>query len=330
MATKVPKLLFIISQPRSGSTLLQSIVSNNQYVATTSEPWLLLPFLGLYEPTIANARYNYQWMTKAVLDFARKHGGDELFKRKLRDFLLAVYSNLIEDGTVYILDKTPRYYEIVQLIFEFFPDARFIILKRNPFAVANSILTTWNTNTLQKLTLYEQDLLSAPFRIQEFLKVAGGSENVLEMHYEKMVTDPYNTFGKIYDWLSIPFEERVLYYSDNTKFKGVYGDQVGIKKYDMPQAENIDSWKALLRQPFWGNWLKGYSGYLGARILKEFGNYELLFDEPTEEFRYFRFICSKNGEEKYRVTREMRKLIRYGYYRAKFGVPTKERALKQN
>ena len=65
------KLIFIISQPRSGSTLLQSLLSNNDFVATTSEPWILIPFLSFLKgDTKLNA--NFKLTKNAIIDFPSK------------------------------------------------------------------------------------------------------------------------------------------------------------------------------------------------------------------------------------------------------------------
>ena len=59
-------LIFIISQPRAGSTLLQRMLSGHPDIATAAEPWLLLhPLYGLRQHGI-QAEYNSQWAFKAV------------------------------------------------------------------------------------------------------------------------------------------------------------------------------------------------------------------------------------------------------------------------
>jgi hypothetical protein len=40
-----PTPLFLLSLPRSGSTLAQRILAAHGGIATTSEPWILLPYL---------------------------------------------------------------------------------------------------------------------------------------------------------------------------------------------------------------------------------------------------------------------------------------------
>jgi hypothetical protein len=321
------KLLFIISQPRAGSTLLQGITSNNPYVATTSEPWLLLPFLGLYEPLLISARYNQEWMMNALRDFVGKLGGDEWFRERLGEFLLNIYARLGAPHTRYILDKTPRYYEIADLIPQFFPNARILVLKRNPHAVANSILRSWNVRSIHRLRLYAEDLLNAPFRIQQFVE-SYQSKNVFEVQYERMVTDPERTFEAIYNWLDLPFSRDALQYSDNQKFKGLFGDQKGIVEKDRPISNSVESWKALLNVPFWGNWLKGYSAYLGADMLKRYGNYDCISSRMTEEFRYFRFVASSNRKGRIRLVPETKRLARYLSHRIRFGPSNREWGLE--
>lgn len=63
-------LIFIVSQPRSGSTLLQRILSAHSQICTTSEPWLALPLL--WNNPIHNFKindnvpFNAQWTESAI------------------------------------------------------------------------------------------------------------------------------------------------------------------------------------------------------------------------------------------------------------------------
>lgn len=316
-------LVFLISQPRSGSTLVQSIISNNPSVETASEPWLLLPFLGYFQSGVHGAVYNYEWMRFGLNDFITKKIGDQRFKQHLCDFLISVYTILATKESSYILDKTPRYYEIAPLIREFFPGAKFIVLKRNPFAVFNSIIRTWKVYSIDQLYNYKNDLLKAPFAIQKFLDTCSGDPNVLEVQYETLMADPIKGFKNIYDWLGIPFHEGVLDYSKNDKFRGQYGDQVGIKKNARPVSDKGDSWKGLLENKFWSGLLRGYSAFLGAQFLDTYGDYRSLDSSRTEEFTYFQFVCARKESRTLGIATEAKALARSCYYRAKFGAVTR-------
>lgn len=323
------KLLFIISQPRAGSTLLQGVTSNNPYVATTSEPWLLLPFVGLYQPSLITARYNQEWMMYALDDFAGKLGGKVWFQEKLREFLMNIYSCLAGPDTKYILDKTPRYYQIAELLPQFFPDAKIIVLKRDPHAVVNSILRSWNVRSIKQLSLYSEDILKAPYSIQKFVE-SNKSNNILEIHYENMVSQPEDTFRLIYNWLKLPFDPDSLRYGENKKFRGIFGDQVGVAQSDRPFAQSLDSWKSLLAVPFWGNWLRGYSAYLGHETLRAYGNYDCISNQITGEFRYFQFISSNRKAKMWLVLPQLKRIVRFLSHRMRYGLPSREWSINRH
>lgn len=88
------KIIFIASQPRSGSTLLQSVLSNKSHVATTSEPWFLLPLLSMFDPDRVSAYYNHKLAVRAISDFTSKIGRSEVFDKAVRNFADALIIRL--------------------------------------------------------------------------------------------------------------------------------------------------------------------------------------------------------------------------------------------
>lgn len=321
------QLLFIISQPRSGSTLLQSIVSNNRHIETTSEPWVLLPLLGVYDSVLNSSRYNSEWMLQAFNNFINKNVGEQEYRIRLKEFIKSLYSTLGNSETKYVLDKTPRYYEISDRILDYFPEAKFIVLKRHPFAVLSSMIDSWSMNSLKKLSNYRIDLLSAPFLIHKFCESSSGNGNILQLKYESVVKDPTNIVRDVYRWLGIEFSEHVLRYSENAKFKGDLGDQVGINRYDRPVDSGVDSWKRLMTEPFWRDFLMGYSAYLGKDFLKSYGDYESVSDEKTKVFRYFQFVSAQQEPRDSDYMTYLKNGFRLMQYQLAFGKDTKERPL---
>ncbi|PNW26864.1 sulfotransferase family protein [Formosa algae] len=210
-------LIIIASQPRSGSTLLQALLSNNKEVATISEPWFLLPFLSYLKPEVSNGVYNSSWALSAINEFKNK---SKSFDSNLSNFLINQYSNAIPNNEIYILDKTPRYYEILSEIQECFPEAKFIILKRNPLAVLSSILNTWTLKKGAKLRMYSRDLLQAPHLLLKFEKENKNNKNVKSLKYEDLAKNPDEILKDLYCWLKIPFDSNVLDYSKMKNSKG--------------------------------------------------------------------------------------------------------------
>jgi sulfotransferase family protein len=289
------KNIFIISQPRSGSTLLQSVISNNKHVSTTSEPWFLLPLLNMFDPERVSAYYNHKLAVRAINDFSSKIGGNEVLDNAVRSFADEIYNRFQSEDIKYFLDKTPRYYLVLELIKRIFPDAKIIILKRNPFAVINSIVgDALPTRKLRRLYMHGVDILQAPLLMQEFAEKYRNDSNVVDIRYEDIVRHPQKKFQWLYDWLELPYKNDILDYSANVKFQGKMGDHKGIRKFSTPSTDSINRWEKRLKKKFWLNFLKGYSAYLGADFLRRYGDYKSLSNIPTIEFQRFKFVAENN------------------------------------
>ena len=160
-------LIFLISQPRSGSTLLQKILGNHKDIETVGEPWILLP--GLINNFSGNIQSNITpfgsyTANKAISYFEKEiENREKNHKNALKSYYLEKYKGVLgKKNSRYFLDKTPRYYYIIEEIRELFPGAKIIILLRNPIAVLNSIINTWTKSNYLKLGLFKDDLLLAP------------------------------------------------------------------------------------------------------------------------------------------------------------------------
>jgi len=105
------RLIFVISQPRSGSTLLQKVLGSHSTIHTLSEPWVALqPLFGLRESGIA-ADYSATLARIGVQDFlGALPEGDAAYWEAVRLMLGHLYRRALEpSGKRFFLDKTPRY-----------------------------------------------------------------------------------------------------------------------------------------------------------------------------------------------------------------------------
>lgn len=266
------KLVFIISQPRSGSTMLQKLVSNNEYVDTVSEPWLLLPLLSVYRPELIQAKYNYRVAMKGFNDYLQKKDATDEFRTELKKLILGLYK--MKSDSHYFIDKTPRYYEILPEIASFFPGAKFLVLKRNLFASLNSMLTTWSKGKVDYVDFerYYRDFLSAPFLIQEFCETHGNAPNVMVVKYEEVLATPETKVKEMYEWLGIPFNADVLQVEKNEKVKGIFGDDVYKKKpLEGIKSNHSDSWRENLSNKEFRRLFAGYQEFLTPDFIRRYG-----------------------------------------------------------
>ena len=139
--------LFLVSLPRSGSTVVQRVLAHLPQISTASETWLLMPFLASTPQTPARPRGTWDDMaTDAIGDFIRElHDAAELLSRgPIHDFAIDLYSQAAEEPPSYFLDKTPPYAHFLPELTRTFPEARFIALLSNPLAVVASVVETFS------------------------------------------------------------------------------------------------------------------------------------------------------------------------------------------
>ncbi|MCA0931591.1 sulfotransferase [Lutimonas saemankumensis] len=268
------KLIFIVSQPRAGSTYVQNLLSNNDKVNTVSEPWVMLALAPFIKTELIKSTYDYNLAMDAFLDYLNKCNFE--INDEIKSFALKFYDPLVQ-GYEYVIDKTPRYWEILDELIELFPESKFVIVKRNPLNVAKSIIKTWEIKSLDKLNHYRRDLLMAPYKLNEFCLKHETNNNVYIVQYEELLKNPSIQVKSIYDWLGVRFKESILETSENNKFKGKYGD---------PYQNDRDKIDRKLSKPF-KDFLSGYCDFLGESFLNSYGSYSPDNLKSTNAFNYF-------------------------------------------
>ncbi|MDG1462128.1 MAG: sulfotransferase, partial [Gammaproteobacteria bacterium] len=146
-------LIFIISQPRSGSTLLQRILAGHPDIESSAETWLMLhPVFGNREHGIETA-YGANWALLARNDFLENYtDGMSVYDEAVRAWAKTFYDAALEhSGGKIFIDKTPRYAMIIPELLQLFPKARFVFLLRNPLAVLASTLNSFVKDKLNIL-----------------------------------------------------------------------------------------------------------------------------------------------------------------------------------
>ncbi len=75
----------------------------------------------------------------AIEDFSQNlPSGSESYFGAVREFALDLYAQAAAAGETYFLDKTPPYAHFLPELARIFPEAKFVVLWRNPLAVVAS------------------------------------------------------------------------------------------------------------------------------------------------------------------------------------------------
>ena len=134
-----PAVCFLLGVPRSGTTLLAHLLQQHPDITAPPEPWLMLALE-------AFGRVDHRHAAGASLIQAATH---EFLGRidhisVSRAFADAAYSQyLAAAGKRTLIDKTPRYWMVLDYLHSLYPEAPHILLLRNPYAIAASLKSTW-------------------------------------------------------------------------------------------------------------------------------------------------------------------------------------------
>jgi hypothetical protein len=260
--------LFIFSLPRSGSTLLQRMLATHPQVATSSEPWILLPQLYALRPYDAQAEYGHRTAARALHDFCDiLPGGRAAYLDEVRRTVLALYE-LAADGATWFVDKTPRYHLVVDEVMEMFPDARFVFLWRHPLAVAASMIESFGRGHWN-LDRYSLDLYGGLERLAA--AQARDDPRARAIRYEDLVADPATTTAGLFEFLGLaPAEDAATRFTD-VDLAGRMGDRTGRKVYDAVTEESVSRWRQTMRNPLRKRWCAAYLRFVGPERLEAMG-----------------------------------------------------------
>ena len=302
-------IIFLFSLPRSGSTLLQRILTSHPKVVTTSESWLLLQQLYLFEEADSCiAEYDHKTTTRAIKDFCDNlDGGEDAYKKFIAEFITKTFScTMGSDKCMFFLEKTPRNNLIIKQIFELFPNSKFIFLWRNPLAVASSIVETFGQGSW-KLQYYDIDLYKGLGNMVTAYKEH--HDNVISVHYEDLIQKPADVCTKIFDYLQLPFDEEILSTFVNTNLSGSLGDKTGVKSYKDISKEPLQKWQATINNPIRKRWARNYLNWIGNERMELMG-YSL--DEVYSSLAQSPTSLTNIGEDLIRIP--------YGFVNTLFGM----------
>lgn len=261
--------VFILSLPRSGSTLLQKVMATCGQIRTVPEPWVLLPLYAYDESLSMFSSFSGSGYRQAIGQLKESlPGKEEDLLKAAHAYGNSIYSALGE-GHRYVLDKTPRYNLIARKIFQTFPRAKVIILWRNPLAVMASISRTWAKGRWT-FPSYEIDLFEG---LAELTKAAEEYEGrFLPIQYEEFVTDPEAHLFKIQNYLELETGSFDLNAIDGKAFHGKMGDPTGGEEYgSRVSSASVSRWHESFGSKYRQTFARRYLEWLGQERLSQMG-----------------------------------------------------------
>ncbi len=278
------KKIFLISFPRSGSTLLQRLLMTNTKIISSNEPWFLLWLFSYNKEDLLVAKYKHRGLVSAMKQNEINYMSDkDSFKKNLKNFANQYYESLSNDTEAYFLDKTPNYIFILEDIIRTFENSKFIFLSRNPLAIAASTSNAWSQNRIQ-FSQYHY-LFKDGFKI--FSETIRENENKIHLiNYEKLTENPQYELSKIQSYLDLNDLFNVDMLQKST-LQGSMGD-MGLKKtFDKNEIKRNDSWIKFYNSVYRRAWAKSFLKKIGKENLITMGyNYDDLISKMNRNKSY--------------------------------------------
>ncbi|MEW6676741.1 MAG: sulfotransferase [Pseudomonadota bacterium] len=234
------QIIFIASLPRSGSTLLQKMLSASPDVASSAEPWIMLPFWGMRLPASGRSVYFHYIAAMAINDFLDNiPNGERVYAESVGHFARHMYTAAAREKPVF-LDKTPRYYLMLPLLHQALPEAKTILLLRNPLAVLASICETFNRGRFLWFE-YWIDWIDGHRCLAQAIRENHNNQVVLR--YEELVAAPDTTLKALCPQIGLEYTDAMITGYKSSALAGRMGDPVGVHRYAAVSSASINKWQ---------------------------------------------------------------------------------------
>jgi len=224
------RLLFVISPPRAGSTLLQQMLGSHSQIYTHPEPHLITPlaYLG-YHDTVDKAPYDQINGAEAIRAFVQRlPRGEADYLDALRAYADTMYGRMLApSGRRYFLDKTPAYATVLPFLTALYPNAKYVVLTRHPLAVMSSYANSFFVGDWRAAQDFNPVLERYVPAMAELLRQK--RVPLLQVGYESLVQQPEAELARIFAFLELENEPEAVNYGKRFEAKAGMGDPIGVK-----------------------------------------------------------------------------------------------------
>ena len=212
------KIIFVLGMPRSGTSLVEQIISSHSEVFGSGE----LPFL---QGSIFKKLKTLEENKKNIKDIFE-------YTDLIADNYLKQISILCPDEKI-VLDKSPLNFMLIGFIRIFFPKSKVIHIKRNSKDTCFSCFKNLFNNGMN-FTYNQKELALFYNAYSDLMNFWNNKTNnfFYTIQYEKLINNPKENIEKILNFCDLKFEENCLkFYNNKSPVRTVSALQVREKIY---------------------------------------------------------------------------------------------------
>ncbi len=231
------QLVFVLGAFRSGTTLLRKILDTHPAIYASAETWFMLPLTNLWSGLGEHPTYNPKQAAAAL----QQHIAAPDFTQACAAFAASVYASAArragQKNAAIFVDKTPLYTQIAEYLPLLFPRARFIILARDPRAIAWS-RHTWRHASSGCVTEHFDQVAQDFSTLATFF--SNHSHTSIVARYEDLCAHPSEQASAICKFLDVPSDPAMVQYGSHHHHEG-YGDE-NTRRHAAPHTESLNRW----------------------------------------------------------------------------------------
>jgi len=190
--------IFIVGMPRSGTTLVEQIISSHSRVTGAGE-----------------------------LDFARQFGEDiaagnigannESLLTLRHDYLNKLQN--VSNGNLIVTDKMPQNFRYIGLLAAAFPESKIVHVKRNPAAVCWANYKQYFASNLIGYCYAIDDVISYHKLYENLMEFWGNSlgKRIYSLDYEQLTVSQESETTQLIEYLGLEWDENCLSPQNNTR-----------------------------------------------------------------------------------------------------------------
>jgi len=211
--------IFVVGAARSGTTWVYDILTAHPAVAGAYETWLFTNKNGL------GCLFTGAHWPKKASGLGRLLSREELVVH-VREFATSVLCHAIQPEHRHLVEKSPSHVYVMPLIFEVFPNGRFIHVIRDGRDVSVSVRAAAQSWVPAWRAGFGASIRTSSRAWREAIRIARRDSTpigsrYMEIRYEELRSAPQEGYARLFEFCGIPYDqERLNRITAATEFAG--------------------------------------------------------------------------------------------------------------